>query len=369
MKRSAFDRKIDKIIGSRKIIVSCGTGGVGKTTLSAAIALRAAMQGKRTAVITIDPAKRLATSLGIQVSKDLGDQPKDITEELNKVLRKLGYVDENITGSLSALMPDTQKTFETLLKELTPSEAIRERVVKNPIFQVFTQEFSGANEYMALERLYQLYQNGNYDCIILDTPPSRNTLAFLTAPKLLSRLFEEKLIRFLVLPTNKLLSAGMRKALGILERLTGAGFMTHLFDFMSSLFEVQLSFTANLNKIMALMASPEVGFVMVAAPSPDLAPEVSHFIETLRQHRFHFDGIILNRTFSYLGELPAASALQQEAFAIVKSLQKREKKVSDELKGDAAFICARLPELARDVHSVEDLFHVAMAFDRKSSLE
>ena len=197
-------------------------------------------------------------------------------------------------------MPDTRKTFELFAREIAPSPDVAERVMRNPIFQIFCKEFSGANEYMALERLHALERSGLYDCIILDTPPSRNTMDFLNAPKLLAQFFEERMIRWLVVPTNKLVSVGMKKALSILERLTGAGFMTSLVDFAAGLFELQKGFLEHLNRVIALLESPDVGFLMVTTPTPDTTAEVRHFLETLREHHFHFDGVALNRTLSDL---------------------------------------------------------------------
>ncbi len=346
---------INRILENRHIIITAGTGGVGKTTLSAALAFRAAMLGKKTVVITIDPAKRLATSLGLST---LGDHPTDLTPMLKAIHEKSGGKGE-IKGTLAAIMPDTRKTFENFVAELAPNEAIAEQVIRNPIFQIFAKEFSGTNEYMALERLYALNEEEKYDTIILDTPPSRNTLAFLDAPTLLARFFEERLIKWLVLPANKLVSTGMRKALGILEKLTGAGFMTHLFDFASALFEVRVNFTANLKKMTDLMASPQVGFLMVTTPTPDTVPEAQHFIEQVVSHGFHFDGIALNRTLGYLKihERPS----HEGAIEIIKCLQNREAQVLKQLGKQSIPVLAKLPELARDVHSVEDLFHVAMA--------
>ncbi len=362
---------IDQALAQRKILVMCGTGGVGKTTLSAAIAIRAAMLGRKAVVITIDPAKRLANSLGLP---DLNDHPTDLTPQIQLAFKKakaqphdlLSGLPKEMTGTLAAIVPDTRKTFEAFLKELAPSPAIADRVMRNPIFQIFAKEFSGTNEYMALERLLALYKQKNYDCIILDTPPSRNTLAFLNAPQVLAQFFDERIIRWLVLPTNKLLSTGIKKALGILENLTGAGFMTHLFDFAAALFEVRVNFSANLKKITQLLESPEVGFLMVTTPTPETGPEVNHFIETLREHHFHFDGVALNRTVSYLHpEKPEPGF--EEAFKIIQALQAREQWVLDHLMRNPIPLCAKLPELARDVHSVEDLFHVAMAFHSNHS--
>lgn len=374
-------KSIDQILEKRKILITCGTGGVGKTTLSAAIAIRAALLGKRTVVITIDPAKRLATSLGI---KELGDHPTDLTPRIREALdRAVAHgavlpagVDRDFKGTLDAIVPDTRKTFEDFINDLAPNPAVAERVMRNPIFQIFAKEFSGTNEYMSLERLYALNRLNQYDCIILDTPPSRNTLAFLDAPKLLVAFFEERLIRWLVLPANKIVSAGMRKALGILEKLTGAGFMTSLFDFAAALFEVRARFTANLNAITHLLESQDVGFLMVTAPTPQTAPEVTHFIQSVREHGFHFDGVAVNRTLGYLSFEALGDASQsglspetEKAFSLLRSLQERERTALDPLFSTGRFgemeipLCGKLPELARDVHSVEDLFHVAMAFN------
>lgn len=350
---------IDEILNKRKILITCGTGGVGKTTLSAAIAIRAALLGKKAVVITIDPAKRLANSLGL---KTLSDQPTDISPQIRSALQKL-YPDRPFPGSLDAIVPDTRQTFESFVRELAPNPGVAEKVMRNPIFQIFAKEFSGTNEYMALERLLALYKRGNYDCIILDTPPSRNTLHFLNAPKILAQFFDERIIRWLVLPTNKILSTGVKKALGILESLTGAGFMTHLFDFAAALFEVQVNFSANLKKITHLLESPEVGFIMVTTPTPETEPEVTHFIDTLREHRFHFDGVALNRTMSYL-KLSQTTSEYTEAYQVLSAIQKREELVLNNLMRKPISLCAKLPELARDVHSVEDLFHVAMALDQ-----
>jgi anion-transporting ArsA/GET3 family ATPase len=343
---SAFD----EIIAKRKIIITCGTGGVGKTTLSAAMAIRAAMLGKRTIVITIDPAKRLKTALGIP---ELGDQPIDLTPHLKAL-----HV--GITGSLEAVVPNTRRTFEKFIAEIAPNPQSAERLMNNPIFEIFARDFSGSNEYMALESLFSLYSEGKYDCIVLDTPPSRNTLNFLRAPHVLAQFFEEKLFRWLVTPANRLVSAGMRKALSLLEKLTGEGFMTHLLAFATSLFEMQEKFTANLKAITRLLESESTGFVMVTAPTPETVPEAVHFIDAARDYRLHFDGVVVNRTLGYLKGL--SEIRPAEAHEVLAALVAREKRVFEELEKAEIPLRARLPELARDVHSVEDLFHVALAF-------
>jgi anion-transporting ArsA/GET3 family ATPase len=379
---------IDGALQQRRILITCGTGGVGKTTVSAALALRAALLGRKAVVVTIDPAKRLATSLGME---ELGDHPTDLTPQIRAALesaRASGVqgLPSQLTGSLDAIMPDTRRTFEAFVSMLAPNPGLADRVMRNPIFQIFAREFSGTNEYMALERLYALDKLGRYDTIILDTPPSRNTLAFLDAPKLLARFFDEKLIKWLVLPANKLVAGGMKKALGILEKLTGQGFMSHLFDFASALFEVQAKFTDNLGKITRLLESKDVGFLLVATPAPDNAPEVGHFIRSVREHNFRFDGVALNRTLSYLEITGSDRRAAQEypagkgALELVEALQQRERRAIEELMaeigrelksggGGTELLHATLPELARDVHSVEDLLHVALALDRDTAAD
>lgn len=357
---------IDTILKNRRILITCGTGGVGKTTLSAAIALRSALQGKRTVVITVDPAKRLATSLGLD---ELGDHPTDLTEQVRAAARKLRPELADFTGSLEAIIPDTRRTFENFIQSLSSSPAVAERVIRNPIFQIFAKEFSGANEYMAMMRVHALAESHRFDRIILDTPPSRNTLGFLEAPSLLARFFDEKLIRWLAVPANRLMAGAMKKAMGVLERLTGQGFITNLVEFSAALLEVQAGFTENLRKVMALLHSEETGFIMVTAPTPDTAPEARSFIEAVQAHELHFDGIAVNRTLGYLREEdsgPGQVPTDQERAArdLVRAMQGREEGIVSEICATGAPFCARLPELARDVHSIEDLFHVAMAFDQ-----
>jgi|GEM_PF-351084 anion-transporting ArsA/GET3 family ATPase len=379
---------IDQALSRRKIIITCGTGGVGKTTLSAAIAMRGAILGKKMVVVTIDPAKRLATSLGLQ---SLSNEPTDLTPQLKAAYHKIQkeeqldpVIPQEITGTLSAIVPDTRKTFEDFVHELAPNPASAQKVINNPIFQIFAREFSGTNEYMALERLLALFELNQYDCIILDTPPTRNTLAFLDAPKTLAQFFEEKLIRWLVLPSNQLLATGMKKALGILEGLTGSGFMTNLFEFASALFKVQANFTANLKRISALLESDSVGFLLVTTPTLETAPELNHFIQVLRAHHFHFEGVAINRSLGYLPPLRTENSeglphsekdKLDQAYEIITALQNREKHVIEHfhkstgpnLLQNPDLVYAKLPELARDVHSVEDLLHVAMALDARFS--
>ncbi|MBI4926021.1 MAG: ArsA family ATPase [Bdellovibrio sp.] len=325
---------------------------MGKTTLSAALGIRAALTGKNTIVITIDPAKRLATALGLDISVNA---PTDLTPLLVKTIHPpvLGY------GSFHALMPNTRQTFETFLLSLSNNAEFSKKLMQNPIFQIFTRDFSGANEYMALEKLYEIFISNKYDIIILDTPPSRNMLSFLNAPELLNRFFEEKLIRYLLLPSHKLFSSSMRKVLSLLEKLTGSAFTTHLFDFASSIFQIRAEFQTNLKNILELLRSEKTTFFLVTSPGAQNTLELEHFIQSLQQHRFSWDGIALNRSLSYL--LVSGGPLGK-SLEIIQMLQNKEKtmllEIQKKLQPKSIMI---VPELARDVHSLEDLYHVALA--------
>ena len=355
---------MDEAISRRKILITCGTGGVGKTTVSAAIAIRAALRGRKVAVITVDPAKRLATSLGLD---QLSNHPTELSEALRAAVTRLEPTHPGLqmqtSGELFALTPDTRQTFETFVSDLTPNPITAQRLRDNPIFQIFAREFSGTNEYMALQRLLALHRDPRFDCIILDTPPSRNTLAFLEAPRVLSEFLDEKVIRWFVVPANRIFSLGVRKAMSILEKLTGEGFMTHLLDFAASLFEVQASFKQTLQEISTVLKSPQVGFLMVSTPNPNTASEGAHFTQTLARYGFLFEGLIINRSFRHL-QMPAnpqSLSLELRAgYAILASLRAREQRFFAQNQANQTAI---LPELVRDVHSLEDLLHVALAFD------
>ena len=329
--------KIDQILTTNKVLITCGTGGVGKTTLSCALGFRAAELGKKTIVITIDPARRLATALGLSsLSHDASEIPLPGSE-----------------GKFFALMPDTVRSFEEFFEAISPSQTIADKIKSNPIFQVLGQDFSGAHEYMALQKLSKIYNSGEYDLIILDTPPHRQALAFFEAPRLLKKFFDEKWIRLLIVPTSRLAAGGARKALELLEKLTGDGFITHLIAFAAAVFETEKKFTERLEQVIQILESKETGFIFVSTAKPELAYEMNHFISELQKRGYRFDGLIFNRSLS---TLPKLGELPESAELIITEWIKREEQTLSRLKSQSI---ATIPECSRDIHSIGDLKYVA----------
>lgn len=361
-----------------RIHVLCGTGGVGKTTVSASMAVAAALAGKRSLVITIDPAKRLATSLGIQA---LGDEASDLTPLLKKSLadaRARGETvpgDESI-GTLHALMPDARSNLRALFETSSPNPEVAKRIIENPIFKILASEFSGANEYMAMQKLHAVSTSGKYDSIFLDTPPSRSTLAFLGAPKLLARIFDEPWLKTILGSSHTILSAGIGKALGLLEKVTGKGFVGQLLEFTSALFELQGEFLKKLEAVHQLLHSEDALFTLVTTPHLEALPEARHLSVTLRERRYRFAGVVLNRTLSSFPiteeDLEKARKEEESGFPgralglkWMKRLLAREERVEALLMDSLSHhdgekpSFRRLPELPRDAHTLDDLLRLA----------
>ncbi|MEK7691000.1 MAG: ArsA-related P-loop ATPase, partial [Bdellovibrionota bacterium] len=332
-----------------------GKGGVGKTTLSVAMALRAATLGRKAVVLTLDPAKRLATSLGMD-SASVGDTPLDLTARLRETI-------PHLTGRFAAIMPDTGRTFDAFVSTLSDDPSVLQSIRRNPIFEMISREYSGSNEYMAMVRMHQLHRTGEYDLIVLDTPPSRNAVAFLDAPQLLARFFDERMVRWFVLPTNQLFATGMRKAFGILESLTGSAFVSNLFDFGARLFDVRARFSRDLDEIMKILRSPDCTFGMVTAPHAEAHSDFRALRENLRDRKLGFDVLFANRL---LGAIPlaAAGAIADQSPIVLRAhdqfirMREFETRHLTALTREALreqILFSKVPELARDVHTLDDL--------------
>lgn len=300
--------ELDDLLGDRsvRVIVCCGSGGVGKTTSAAALALRAAEQGRRAVVLTIDPARRLAQSLGLT--------------ELDNDPRPVRGIDTTAGGSLAAMMLDMKRTFDEFVLASTDPERAR-TILDNPFYQSLSSSFAGTQEYMAMEKLGQLRaaaeQRGDTDLIVVDTPPSRSALDFLDAPRRLGSFLDGRLIRLLAAPARaggraylRVLHAGFGVFTHALTKIIGGQLLQDIQTFVGSIDTLFGGFRDRADQTYAMLQRPDTAFVVVAAPERDALREASYFVERLREESMPLAGLILNRVQGTgLPELSAAAAL------------------------------------------------------------
>ncbi|MCF2436710.1 ArsA family ATPase [Streptomyces thinghirensis] len=270
-----------------RIVVCCGSGGVGKTTTAAALGLRAAERGRKVVVLTIDPARRLAQSMGI--------------DSLDNTPRRVKGVDDSAGGELHAMMLDMKRTFD----EIVEAHADPERaaaILGNPFYQSLSAGFAGTQEYMAMEKLGQLRARDEWDLIVVDTPPSRSALDFLDAPKRLGSFLDGKLIRVLLAPAKvggragmKFLNVGMSMMTGVLGKVLGGQFLKDVQTFVAAMDSMFGGFRTRADATYKLLQAPGTAFLVVAAPERDAAREAAYFVERLAAEDMPLAGLVLNR--------------------------------------------------------------------------
>src|SRR5271165_6118763 len=295
--------ELDRIIDDRRtrIIVCCGSGGVGKTTVAAATGLRAAERGREVCVLTVDPARRLAQSMGLT--------------SLDNTPRIVEGVEGKEDGSLHAMMLDMKRTFDEIV-EAHADPARAAQILANPFYQSLSSSFAGTQEYMAMEKLGQLRRSNEWDLIVVDTPPSRSALDFLDAPERLGRFLDGRLIRILASPARasrplaKVLNAGFSIWIGALTKLLGGQLLRDAQTFVTALDTMFGGFRERAEGTYRLLQAPGTAFLVVAAPEPDALREASYFVERLDAERMPLAGLILNRVHtSPAGRLSAARSL------------------------------------------------------------
>ncbi|MEV6363378.1 ArsA family ATPase [Nocardia asteroides] len=279
-----------------RVIVCCGSGGVGKTTTAAAIALRAAEAGRKVVVLTIDPARRLAQSLGVA---DLDNTPQRV---------ELG---PEVPGQLHAMMLNMRRTFDDMVLEHTSAEKA-EQIFANPIYQTVASSFGGTQEYMAMEKLGQLAGHKEWDLIVVDTPPSRNALDFLDAPKRLGNFLNGKMIRLIMAPgrgVGRFVTGAMSLAMRGVSTIVGGQMLKDASTFLQSLESLFGGFQDRAERTFAMLSKPGTHFLVVAAPEPDALREASFFVDRLSTERMPLAGLVLNRTHPALSGLSGDHAL------------------------------------------------------------
>lgn len=289
---SLLDRLADK-----RVVVVAGSGGVGKTTTSAAIALGLAARGRRVAVVTIDPAKRLAQALGLE---ELGNEPRRVDPA------RLGGL--AVSGELWAMMLDPKRTFDDLIARLAPDARTRDDVLANRIYQELSSAVAGSQEFTAIAKLYELDREGDFDVLVLDTPPSRNTLDFLDAPDRLTGFFEGRALKVLLAPTGLATRVVGREGsimFGVLRRVTGVDLLADLRVFFRALGGLVEGFRERAAGIKRLLADPATTFLVVASPEREPVDEAIFFHGRLLEAGMPFGGLVINRVHG--DEHPEAS--------------------------------------------------------------
>ncbi|WP_314617605.1 ArsA family ATPase [Streptomyces stackebrandtii] len=281
--------ELDPLIDDRgtRIIVCCGAGGVGKTTTAAALGVRAAERGRRVVVLTIDPARRLAQSMGI--------------DSLDNTPRKVDGIKGSDGGELHAMMLDMKRTFDEIVEAHADPERAR-AILENPFYQSLSAGFAGTQEYMAMEKLGQLRARDEWDLIVVDTPPSRSALDFLDAPKRLGSFLDGKFIKLLMAPAKvggragmKFLNVGMSMMTGTLGKLLGGQFLKDVQTFVAAMDTMFGGFRTRADATYRLLQAPGTAFLVVATPERDALREAAYFVERLAAEEMPLAGLVLNR--------------------------------------------------------------------------
>ncbi|QWC86676.1 AAA family ATPase [Nocardioidaceae bacterium] len=354
-----------------RIIVCCGAGGVGKTTTSAALALRAAERGRRVVVLTIDPARRLAQSMGIE---QLDNTPRPVPGL---------QPDGPAAGSLDAMMLDMKRTFDDVVeKQASPERAAA--ILANPFYIALSSSFAGTQEYMAMEKLGQLRAEAattGYDLIVVDTPPSRSALDFLDAPERLSLFLDGRFIRLLLAPAKgpaRLMTAGFGLVTSAMSKILGAQVLTDLQAFVAAFDTLFGGFRQRAQATYELLQDPETAFVVVAAPEPDALREAAYFVERLSDEQMPLAGLVVNRAATAPeGDLTPEAAVaaaqrldgvDDTTAALLRLHADHSRIVDRERRLRQRFAVAHpgvrtvvMPALASDVHDLDGLRTVGAA--------
>ena len=287
-----------------RIIVCCGSGGVGKTTTAAALGLRAAERGRHVVVLTVDPARRLAQSMGLT---SLDNTPRPVPGAV---------IQPQQSGSLHAMMLDMKRTFDEIVEAHSDPDRAAQ-ILANPFYQSLSSSFAGTQEYMAMEKLGQLRQSDEWDLIVVDTPPSRSALDFLDAPQRLGRFLDGRLIRLLSAPTRvggraylRVVTAGFGMLTGVITKVIGTQVLRDVQTFVAAFDTMFGGFRQRAEDTYRLLQAPGTAFLVIATPEPDALREASYFVERLAQDRMPLAGLVVNRVHrSQAAQLSAARSL------------------------------------------------------------
>jgi anion-transporting ArsA/GET3 family ATPase len=293
MSDAAVATSMRELIEERTIIVCCGSGGVGKTTAAGAIAVEGARLGRRTCVVTIDPAKRLADALGLD---SLTNEPGRIEGDWPE------------GGELWALMLDTKTTFDELVGRYAAIPDQAELILSNHLYRNIAGALSGTQEYMAMEKLYELHDEGRFDLIVVDTPPTRNALDFLDAPRRLTRFLDNRIFRLLVMPARtymRMVGVATQAFLRTVSKVVGSDVVKDAVDFFTAFEGMEQGFRERAQRVLALLSEPVTAFVLVAAPRRDAIDEAMFFAGRLQESDIEVQALVVNRLHPRFGPVPS----------------------------------------------------------------
>jgi anion-transporting ArsA/GET3 family ATPase len=330
---------LDRLLAAREVVLTCGPGGVGKTTTAAALGTMAAVHhGGRVLVVTVDPARRLATALGMDA---FGNHEQQVHPD---AFTAAGL---RARGELWFTMLDTKAAWDDLVARYAPDPRTRRAIVDNQLYHTITARFVQSHEYIAVERLHELHTSGRYDLVVVDTPPSRNALDLLDAPTRMAEFFGGRLVRWLTMPyRNRVLSAASRPFLQVADRVLGAHFLSDIAEFFTLMQTMEAGFVARSREVARILEDRRAAFCVVATPEPGPVAEAVRFVAELGDRRLELGAVILNRC------LPAAltSAGPERAAAKLAGASGELTSALQAVTGaDPAVIARVLDELARTV--------------------
>lgn len=343
------------LLEQQTVIVCVGAGGVGKTTTAAALALEAAQRGRRVCVVTIDPARRLSDAMGFDPDRAIGNEPQQI--------------DVAAKGELWAVMLDTSTTFDGLIRTYAPSEEQAQNILTNDFFRNIADSMSGAHEYMAMEKLYELHNDDRFDLVVVDTPPTSNAIDFLEAPDRITQFLDHRLYKILVTPTGGLARVVNFAAQGFLRtvaRVVSASVVDDAIEFFAAFDGMEEGFRGRAVAVHNLLIAEDTAFVLVTVPRNDTVDDAATFIETLAEADIAVDAIVVNRVhpsfgsdhLGGLGDGPLAPFISvlHDSQTVAVGQDTVLATLTDELPAGAV---VKIPFLDTDVHDLDGLASLA----------
>lgn len=326
-RRTRTDRSrvgLDALLASKEMIVVCGSGGTGKTTVSAALGAMAATQlGARVLVLTVDPARRLATALGLG-SAGIGGGTPGSEVQVDPALLQAADPTPDVVGprarhgELWVAMLDTKAGWDDLIRRHAPDEQLRDQVLANPLYQNITGRFVHSHDYLAMERLHELHASGRFDLVIIDTPPSRNALDLLDAPGRMKEFFGSRLLRWLTVPyRSRLFTVASKPFYQVADRVLGSRFLQDIAEFFVLFQTMEQGFVSRADEVERLLVDPRTSFVVVSTLEAAPAYEAGFLARELQRRKMNLGAVVLNRTLATELRKPAAARAARDLRAAV----------------------------------------------------